>query len=237
MFDELDKANSGQAASPSLPAKPVSAGPVQPEAGIEPAEPAVADQAGPAKAEDIFAQTDKSAKPEVFQPSPDSQAPRGTVLPPATGWKGNKLMVFGLLFGGLLVVVAGGYFALKLMIKRGPAVNRAAVQEESKNTEVKPEIPSAAEINNPVVGPAQPEAVILIDSDNDGLTDEEEAILGTDPNSPDTDNDGLTDREETKVYNTDPMNHDTDGDGYQDGQEVKNGYNPKGAGKLLEINR
>lgn len=43
-----------------------------------------------------------------------------------------------------------------------------------------------------------------IDSDNDGLTDEEEIFLGTDPNNP-----------------------DSDGDGYSDGEEVKNGYDPK----------
>jgi chromosome segregation ATPase len=42
-----------------------------------------------------------------------------------------------------------------------------------------------------------------IDSDGDGLTDEEEEYYGTDPNNP-----------------------DTDGDGYSDGEEVKNGYDP-----------
>ncbi|GEM_PF-5162297 len=47
------------------------------------------------------------------------------------------------------------------------------------------------------------------DRDTDGLTDEEEARYGTDPNTP-----------------------DTDGDGYSDGDEVKNGFNPNGAGKL-----
>jgi hypothetical protein len=41
----------------------------------------------------------------------------------------------------------------------------------------------------------------------------------------DSDNDGLTDAEE-KVYGTDPFNRDTDGDGYSDGVEVKSGYNP-----------
>lgn len=47
----------------------------------------------------------------------------------------------------------------------------------------------------------------------------------------DSDNDGLTDNEETQ-YGTDPKNPDTDGDGYKDGDEVKNGYNPAGPGKL-----
>ena len=52
----------------------------------------------------------------------------------------------------------------------------------------------------------------------------------------DTDRDGLTDREEVKVYKTDPLNADTDGDGFNDGDEVDQGYNPKGSGKLYEIN-
>lgn len=59
-----------------------------------------------------------------------------------------------------------------------------------------------------------------IDSDGDGLTDREEAMLGTDPFNPDTDGDGLTDGEEVKIYHTDPLNPDTDGDGLSDGAEV-----------------
>lgn len=47
----------------------------------------------------------------------------------------------------------------------------------------------------------------------------------------DSDNDGLTDQEEGK-YGTDPNNSDSDGDGYMDGEEVKAGYNPLGAGLL-----
>lgn len=47
----------------------------------------------------------------------------------------------------------------------------------------------------------------------------------------DSDNDGLTDEDE-KIYGTDPKNPDTDSDGYSDGDEVKNGYNPNGEGKL-----
>lgn len=41
----------------------------------------------------------------------------------------------------------------------------------------------------------------------------------------DSDQDGLTDQEE-KMLGTDPQNTDTDGDGYSDGKEVSSGYNP-----------
>lgn len=59
-----------------------------------------------------------------------------------------------------------------------------------------------------------------LDSDGDGLTDEEELKLGTDPFNPDTDGDGLTDYEEVRIYFTDPLNPDTDYDGLSDGDEV-----------------
>ncbi len=64
------------------------------------------------------------------------------------------------------------------------------------------------------------------DSDNDGLTDTQEAAIGTNPNDPDTDDDGLTDGDEVNVYNTDPLDADTDNGGVNDGQEVSNGTNP-----------
>ncbi len=41
----------------------------------------------------------------------------------------------------------------------------------------------------------------------------------------DTDQDGLSDEEE-KAYGTDPHKADTDGDGYNDGAEIKSGYDP-----------
>ena len=55
----------------------------------------------------------------------------------------------------------------------------------------------SAQVNSSSVGN------IFLDSDQDGLSDEEEKSLGTDP-----------------------YNKDTDGDGYSDGVEVKSGYDP-----------
>ena len=63
------------------------------------------------------------------------------------------------------------------------------------------------------------------DSDGDGLTDDEEADIGTDPNDPDTDDDGLNDGDEVDL-GTDPLNPDTDGDGVNDGDEVDCGSDP-----------
>ncbi|TPG75890.1 inverse autotransporter beta domain-containing protein, partial [Pseudomonas arsenicoxydans] len=95
---------------------------------------------------------------------------------------------------------------------------------------------------------------VPIDTDGEGLSDEEEAALGTDPSKPDTDGDGWTDREEVDagtdpkdpndhpkdtdtdgdglgdreegVIGTDPTKPDTDGDGLTDKEEVDGGSNP-----------
>ena len=217
MFDELNKSDNSN---------------VRPPVYVKPPSPVIA----PFKTEDIFAEVDKTDKPDVFKTDPNNnQPPRGTVLPPETGWKSNKLMVFGLLFGGLIVVAAGGYLGLKMAVKGGQTAISPVVQEQAKTPEVNKEVAPVPEVNKQVVEPVQPDVSATLDSDQDGLTDQEEASLGTNPNNYDTDKDGLTDREEVKVYKTNPLSADTDGDGFKDGDEVNNGYNPNGTGKLLEI--
>lgn len=65
-----------------------------------------------------------------------------------------------------------------------------------------------------------------LDSDGDGLADEDEAKVGTDPDNADTDGDGLSDGDEVWVHETNPLNEDSDGDGYSDSLELDNGYDP-----------
>ena len=59
-----------------------------------------------------------------------------------------------------------------------------------------------------------------VDSDDDGLTDVEEANLGTNPNDQDSDDDGLNDGREYFDIGTDPADPDSDGDGRSDGGEM-----------------
>jgi outer membrane protein OmpA-like peptidoglycan-associated protein len=72
----------------------------------------------------------------------------------------------------------------------------------------------------PAAAPAV-QAAGPVDTDGDGLTDEQEARLGTNPRDRDTDKDGLTDGEEVNTCKTDPLNPDTDFDMLKDGPEVK----------------
>ncbi|MDC2888616.1 Ig-like domain-containing protein [Psychrosphaera algicola] len=58
-----------------------------------------------------------------------------------------------------------------------------------------------------------------LDTDEDGLTDDQEAILGTDINNPDSDDDGLIDGLEVEM-GTDPLDEDSDDDLILDGDEV-----------------
>jgi hypothetical protein len=72
------------------------------------------------------------------------------------------------------------------------------------------------------------------DSDGDGLTDAEEATLGTNPAKADTDGDGLTDGAE-RTLGTDPLDADTDGDGLADGDAADpDPLNPDTDGDGLE---
>ena len=77
---------------------------------------------------------------------------------------------------------------------------------------------------------------LLPDSDNDGLSNETEFLLQTNPHLTDTDNDGLSDLEEVERdgdlrnysigQDTNPLNPDSDDDGISDGDEIANGTDP-----------
>ena len=93
-------------------------------------------------------------------------------------------------------------------------------------------------------------AGVTLDADADGLMDEQELQIGTDPTKPDTDvdrlgdgfevrelgtdplradsdEDGLGDGDELEVFKTDPLRVDTDGDGIDDATEIDAGSDPR----------
>ena len=71
-----------------------------------------------------------------------------------------------------------------------------------------------------------------VDTDGGGLTDAEEAELGTDPNNPDTDGDGFEDGAEV-ANGLDPNSQDSDGDGYLDPWEIREGTDPVDASSVI----
>lgn len=138
----------------------------------------------------------------------------------------------------VLVIGAAGGLSYLLLSARTPSTPgipdvSSAVSEDTgvpaPTPASQPPAPSAPTPPPAVTPPASPEP----DQDMDGLTDAQEAQLGTSPVAADSDADGLFDREEIETYRTNPLNPDTDGDTYSDGDEVRNGYNPDGEGKLL----
>ncbi|WKX76575.1 gliding motility-associated C-terminal domain-containing protein [Zobellia laminariae] len=55
---------------------------------------------------------------------------------------------------------------------------------------------------------------VSVDTDDDGINDNEEVAIGTDPNNPDTDGDGINDGQEVNVDNTDPLDDCSSVNGY-----------------------
>ncbi|MDD3435331.1 MAG: hypothetical protein PHY76_02520 [Patescibacteria group bacterium] len=189
-----------------------------------------------------------------------------------------KLVLAGVIF--ILLVILGYIIYLKLIAPKSEPVEPALIDVPLEGSESVPtitpgiglEAQDSQEENIPTVNPAVSDEPSLIpsvplgtttppianiDSDGDGLTDEQEMILGTNPFYPDSDDDGLSDYEEASIYltnplnsdsdsdglsdyeeiniyNTDPLNSDTDNDGYSDKTEIDGGYDPNGLGKLSE---
>lgn len=78
---------------------------------------------------------------------------------------------------------------------------------------------TAVDIDVTVIDPS------IDDADGDGISDQDEAILGTDPNLADTDGDTLNDGVELNVHGTNPLLADTDADGMSDDYEITHGFN------------
>lgn len=199
--------------------------------------------------EDLFAETDASA-PQVASPTSTSPAPGPAMnsnpspspasapvpaplpSPSVEGASRGRSIPWKMiiLFVAIITVIVLAFFLSMRILKSRTPVTPSAPTETKKEL-----IEEAPAVQKEVIAEEAPEVPLEIDTDKDGLTDSQEAGLGTNPNSTDTDADGLFDREEVEVYKINPLNPDTDGDTFLDGAEVKAGYNPNGPGKLLEI--
>ena len=209
---------------------------------------------GVPKIEDIFSDTEVE-KPEALQPKQAGDVVSDEELLEQKSTSKKKLITLIVVSVLFLAIVAGAYFGYTYYVKGGnklpflngekagdtgsvenvpeetavdTTVNQAPVNNENQ-------VISGAENNEPENVPVMNNGVL--DTDGDGISDQDEVVRGMDIENPDTDSDGLFDREEVMVYNTDPTLADTDGDGFSDGDEVKGGYNPNGTGKLYDINQ
>jgi hypothetical protein len=84
---------------------------------------------------------------------------------------------------------------------RVPDPGEESAPEATEATEAPVETPEA----DATATEAPTETPPAADADGDGLTDDREAELGTDPNNPDTDGDGASDGDEVFIYATDPL--------------------------------
>lgn len=152
-------------------------------------------------------------------------------LPPK---KSNLGLVVMIIIGLLIILVlAVAAFYLNETLKKASQSNVVQTQAQEM-TEVVPEpqvqVP-VEEVLEPtttpelIEQPLEPTSTPAVEEEKE----EEPASVGP---SVDSDNDNLSDAEEA-LLGTNPKNSDTDSDGYPDGSEVLSGYDPKLANKKL----
>jgi hypothetical protein len=122
----------------------------------------------------------------------------------------KRLRIVLIIIGAVLLLGGVSVYVLYPYIFKKPAVTPPKVVTPPANIAPVAPPPTPSATTTPEV-PQVPEAEVptmwqsALDSDGDGLTDDEELTYGTDPNKP-----------------------DTDGDGFLDGHEVFHLYNPNG---------
>jgi len=177
-------------------------------------------------------------RPDIGPAEPLKDLPGGEVMAKKHRAGGSKKMYY--IIGGVALVVI--VVIALIQFNASPTFNEyeSFVNDPINNVQNDVQDNTVQDLANDTTDTidntvSEPESTLSLDEDGDGLTNDQEAAIGTDPFNPDSDNDGLFDKEEVVVYKTDPLNPDTDGDTYLDGSEVKSGYNPSGPGELLQI--
>lgn len=163
--------------------------------------------------------------------------------PEAAHGGGNRGALTAIIIFVVLLIVGGGGLWIYLSFVRNSDAQPAPVVTPAQPTPAPAPAPAPTPTPAPEAAPVATTSLenqILdgrpLDTDNDGIPDEEEKRSATDSLNWDTDGDGLSDGDEIYTWKTDALKADTDADGYKDGEEIRNGYNPRGPGKLFDPN-
>lgn len=141
------------------------------------------------------------------------------------------------LIGASKIVVIIELFALALVIAVVIFMIQSRQSSQTNSNIDNTQNPAINSTTNIVINGVPQEQPAIPDDDGDGISNDKEASLGTNPQSADSDNDALSDYDEVEVFKSDPLKADTDGDGNADGAEVDNGYSPTDDTKLLDFER
>lgn len=142
----------------------------------------------------------------------------------------KKFKIVGVLimFFGFIVIAAIVYFAYIYTI--APAANKNKI-------EIKPENEIKKSEEELQASSTEPAPVLDLNNNNDTVLIEAVEVSGSEVDEADdaplldSDGDGLYDEEEI-ILGTSKDNQDSDGDGYNDLQEILNSYNPAGVGRI-----
>ena len=158
------------------------------------------------------------AKVPVEKPAPPAAPAVAPAAPTAPKPAGGKKWLLIPIVATVLLALSGGavwYFVLRKPAKPAP---KAAVTLTPPAPEPVPEeAPAPEEVPAPPVEEAT----------TTEPTPAPEPVPAPPPGTPDADNDGLSDAEES-LYGTNAQSADSDGDGFSDSVEVVNLYNPAG---------
>lgn len=146
---------------------------------------------------------------------------------------GLTIMASGLVFIGLIFYFGYQYMIKPMVSPTIPATNLSPANQEPKDLG-EPEINennfvSPASTTDLTANPPAEVESIVSEPETTNTVDETSVVSVI--LAPDSDDDGLSDPEEA-VFGTDPLLSDTDNDGYADKVEISGGYNPLGEGRL-----
>ena len=137
----------------------------------------------------------------------------------------KKGIIITIIIIGIIILGAVGFYVYYYYLS-GPSEEDTSVKELGELKQpTNINLLESGENKIGAIPVVEEEKIEVIDSDNDSLSDELEAEMGTDPNNRDTDGDGIDDPYEEN-WGTDPLLFDTDSDGYSDGVEVRSGFDP-----------